>query len=120
MQKATRPLTDEKDKEDACHVDGHYSAVWPENDAQRNSSEDPKMSTAPEGLLDTGRQRCITYTWDLNSDTNESVHKTETDSQTEKELMVTKGGKGGGTTNYEFGIHDPHCCVKPLGCVRLR
>ena len=29
-------------------------------------------------------------------DTNELIHKTETDSDTENKLMVTKGGKGVG------------------------
>ena len=33
----------------------------------------------------------ITYSWDLNYDTNELIYKTETDSETENTLVVTKG-----------------------------
>ena len=33
---------------------------------------------------------CITYMWTLKSNTNESTYKTETDSQTENKLTVTK------------------------------
>ena len=33
----------------------------------------------------------ITYMWNLKNNTNESIYKTETDSQTENNLMVTSG-----------------------------
>ena len=33
--------------------------------------------------------------WNLKSDTNELIYKTETDSQTENKLMVTQGESGG-------------------------
>ena len=38
----------------------------------------------------------ITHMWNLKYDTNELIFKTETDSQTENKLMVTKGERGGG------------------------
>ena len=45
----------------------------------------------------------ITYLWNLKKDTNEFMYKTETDPQTENNLMVTKG-KGRGMD--KFGIWD--------------
>ena len=33
----------------------------------------------------------ITYMWNLKNNTNGSIYKTETDSQTENKLMITKG-----------------------------
>ena len=42
--------------------------------------------------------------WNLKSDTDELISKTETDSQTENKLMVIKGKRGGGI-NWEFGIN---------------
>ena len=33
---------------------------------------------------------CIAYMWTLKNNTNESTYKTETDSQTENKLTVTK------------------------------
>ena len=44
----------------------------------------------------------ITYTWNLQYDTNELIYKTETDSQTER--MVAKGEGGRGRMHWEFGI----------------
>ena len=37
----------------------------------------------------------ITYMWNLKYDTNELIDKTETDSDVEKKLMITKGERGG-------------------------
>ena len=42
--------------------------------------------------------------WNLKKNTNELIFKTETDSQTENKLKVTKGEKEGGI-NWEFGIN---------------
>ena len=36
----------------------------------------------------------ITYTWNLKTDTNESVYKTQTDSQTQKRNVWLPEGKG--------------------------
>ena len=41
----------------------------------------------------------ITYMWNLKINTNETICKTETDSQTENKLIVTKGESGGGGIN---------------------
>ena len=39
----------------------------------------------------------IPYTWNLKYDTNEPIYKTDTDSDTENQLRVTKGeGRGEG------------------------
>ena len=38
----------------------------------------------------------ITYMWNLKYDTNELIYKTETDWQTQKTPMVTKGERGWG------------------------
>ena len=48
--------------------------------------------------------------WNLKYDTNESIYKTEIDSDTENKLMVTKGegGWGGGRDKlggWEYHIH---------------
>ena len=51
----------------------------------------------------------ITYTWNLKNNTNESIYKTETDSQTWKASLWLPKGKGGGRgvgrINQEYGIH---------------
>ena len=36
----------------------------------------------------------IPYVWDLKHDRNERIHKTETDSQTENKLTLTRGERG--------------------------
>ena len=41
----------------------------------------------------------ITYMWNLKNSTNESIYKTETDSDIENKLTVTKGKEGGGGIN---------------------
>ena len=42
--------------------------------------------------------------WNLKSDTNELIYKTETDSQAQKtNLWLPKGKGGGGGINQEFG-----------------
>ena len=38
----------------------------------------------------------ITYTWNLKNNTNESIYKTEADSQTPKTNLWLPKGKGGG------------------------
>ena len=38
----------------------------------------------------------VTYMWNLKSDTNQLIYKTETDSDMENKRMVTKGGRGMG------------------------
>ena len=38
----------------------------------------------------------ITYTWNLKNNTNESIYKTEADSQTQKTNLWLPKGKGGG------------------------
>ena len=40
--------------------------------------------------------------WNLKYDTNELIYETETDSQTERRLVVAKGGGAG--RGWEFGI----------------
>ena len=40
----------------------------------------------------------------LKNDTNELIYKTETDSDLENELMVTRGKGWGGGTDWQFGI----------------
>ena len=45
----------------------------------------------------------IPYMWNLKKDTNKLIYKTETDSQTEHKLMVTKGERG--EINWELGIY---------------
>ena len=57
-------------------LEGHY-AKWNKSDRDRQISYD------------------ITYMWNLNYDTNEFIYKTETDSNIENKLMVTKGGGEG-------------------------
>ena len=42
--------------------------------------------------------------WNLKYDTNELIYKTETDLQTQKTNMVTKGEKGRGVITWEFEI----------------
>ena len=37
----------------------------------------------------------IIYMWNQKNDTNELIYKTETDSDIENKLMVTKGERGG-------------------------
>ena len=39
----------------------------------------------------------ITYMWNIKYDTNELIYKTETDSDIENKLMITKEELGGGT-----------------------
>ena len=52
---------------------GEYYASWSKSDRERQI------------LYDT------TYMWNLKNNTNESIYKTETDSQTWKTNIVTKG-----------------------------
>ena len=48
----------------------------------------------------------ITYMWDLKNNPNESIYKTETDSQTWKiNLWLPKGKGGWGGINEELGIN---------------
>ena len=47
----------------------------------------------------------IIYEWNLKNNTNESIYKTETDSQIEHKLMVTKGEWEWGGINQEYGIN---------------
>ena len=50
----------------------------------------------------------ITYMWTLKNSTNELIYKTETDSDIENKLLVTKGesgGRGGGGRN-KLGVWD--------------
>ena len=42
--------------------------------------------------------------WNLKYGTNESIYKTETDSDTENRLAVTKGEKEGSGRDWEFGV----------------
>ena len=44
--------------------------------------------------------------WNLNNDTNELIYKTETDSQTEKKLVVTKGDSRGVGGRDKSGVLD--------------
>ena len=47
----------------------------------------------------------IAYMWDLKYDTNELIYETETDSQTQKRLVVVKGdGVNGGRMAWEVGF----------------
>ena len=46
----------------------------------------------------------ITYMWNLKYDTDELIYETETDSQTQKKLMVIKGAKGWGRD--KLGVWD--------------
>ena len=60
--------------------------------------------------IKSGRERqtsCdITFMWNLKCDTYELIYKTETDSQTENKLMVTKGEMwSGGGRNWESRIN---------------
>ena len=41
--------------------------------------------------------------WILNCDTNEHIHKTETDSDIENRLVVAVGEWGGSGMDWEFG-----------------
>ena len=43
--------------------------------------------------------------WNLKNDTNEFIHKTETDSQTQKTNLWLQRKKGGEGINQEFGIN---------------
>ena len=45
------------------------------------------------------REYDIIYMWNLKNNANEFICKTETDSQIENKLMVTKGGRVGGGIN---------------------
>ena len=47
----------------------------------------------------------ITYTWNLKYDTNELIHKTETDLQTQKINLWLPKREGEGGINQEFGIN---------------
>ena len=51
--------------------------------------------------------------------TNELIYKTEIDSKTENKLMVTKGERGGGGINWEYGInrYTPLCMGFSSGSV---
>ena len=42
--------------------------------------------------------------WNLKNNTNESIYKTETDSDTENKFMVTKGEREGGRD--KLGVWD--------------
>ena len=44
----------------------------------------------------------ITYTWNLNSDHNECMYKTEIKLQSEKRFVVAK--EAGGRWGWEFGV----------------
>ena len=47
----------------------------------------------------------MSHMWKLKNNTNESIYKTETDSQTQKtNLWLPKGKVWGGWINWEFGI----------------
>ena len=43
--------------------------------------------------------------WNLKKNTNKLIHKTETDSQTQKTNMVIKGEQRNGGINQEYGIN---------------
>ena len=47
----------------------------------------------------SNREYDIIYMWNLKNNANEFICKTETDSQIENKLMVTKGGRVGGGIN---------------------
>ena len=44
------------------------------------------------------------YMWNLKSDANELIYKTEIESQMQKTNLWLPGGKGGGGINWEIGI----------------
>ena len=44
----------------------------------------------------------ITYMWNLKNNTNESIYKTEIDSNLEIKFMVTKGESRGRNQKYEI------------------
>ena len=43
--------------------------------------------------------------WTLKNNTNESIYKTEIDSDMENKRMVTKGERDGGRMNWDYGIN---------------
>ena len=45
----------------------------------------------------------ITYMWNVKNNTNESIYKTETDSDKQNKLLITKG-RGGGLD--KLGVSD--------------
>ena len=46
----------------------------------------------------------MTYMWNLKYDTNEPIHETETDSQTQRtDLWLPDGERGQGGDDWEFG-----------------
>ena len=46
--------------------------------------------------------------WNVKYDPNEVIYKTETDSDIENKLMVTKGERGGGGKTGSLGLTDTH------------
>ena len=46
--------------------------------------------------------------WNLKNDTNELIYKTETDSQTENKLIITKEERGGRGERDKLGVWDSH------------
>ena len=47
----------------------------------------------------------MTYMWNLKCDTNEPIHKTETDSQTSRtDFWLPRGSCSGGGVEWEFGV----------------
>ena len=55
--------------------------------------------------------------WNLNYDTNESIYKTETDSQGRENRPVIAKKSSGGGMNWNFDVQ--FSSVQLLSCVRL-
>ena len=87
-------------KEDAVHI---YNGIllshkkgW--NNVICSKLDGPRDYQIKWSMSDRERQKPydITYKWNLKYDTNELTYKTETNSQIESKLMVTRVDSGGG------------------------
>ena len=72
------------------HTMEYYSAICSNMDGSREHHIKWSKSNRGRQILYD-----ITYMWNLRNNTNESIYKTETDSDIEKKLMVTKGESQG-------------------------
>ena len=80
----------------------HYSALRKEPRIAICQIELENMTLRGVSQAEKEKQD-ITYMWNLENYTNESVYKTETDSQIQKTNMLVKGESGGSDKSEVWG-----------------
>ena len=79
------------------HIDNGVFVIKKKNIAICSNMDGPREYHTKWSKSDRERQIYdIIYMWNLKNNTNELIYKTETDSQTENKVMVTKRERGGG------------------------